>query len=276
VKGTSDAHLLVVVPAITWLGADQVDDPPYDGVPNTLDAGGPVQWPRPLVGTGGLPANFADQTAPLLAFLDRAGIAYDVTSDLALALDGAPAAREPRGILLAGPERWTTRGLARHLRAYVRAGGRLASFGTDSLRRGVSIEPGSGNRPGVLDKPTQPTATDPFGARLLPARSTPQPVTLEQTDGDPSAPLLTGIPDLGGFSSFEESAPASGAEKVVAALGTSTDRSALTEVRLGKGIVIRVGLPGWGQALGRADVGQLTHNVADLLRGATPKIRTAR
>ena len=49
---------------------------------------------------------------------------------------------------------------------------------------------------------------------------------------------------------------------------------ALTEV--GEGIVIRVGLPEWGVRLkaGSAPVQQLTRNIADILRGTTPAIRT--
>ena len=49
---------------------------------------------------------------------------------------------------------------------------------------------------------------------------------------------------------------------------------ALTEV--GEGIVIRVGLPEWGARLkdGSVPVQQLTRNIADILRGAEPEIRT--
>jgi hypothetical protein len=40
--------------------------------------------------------------------------------------------------------------------------------------------------------------------------------------------------------------------------------------------VIRVGLPEWGARLkaGSIPVAQLTRNIADILRGATPEIRT--
>ena len=49
------ATMLVVVPAITWLGTDPVDDPPLrDGMPDTLDraGGGRVRWPRVFAGRG--------------------------------------------------------------------------------------------------------------------------------------------------------------------------------------------------------------------------------
>ncbi len=46
--------------------------------------------------------------------------------------------------------------------------------------------------------------------------------------------------------------------------------------RVGKGTVIRVGLPEWGQRLtaGRPNVQQLTRNIADILRGTRPQIRS--
>ena len=65
------ARLLVVVPTMSWLGTDKVDDPPFDGLPNTLADGGTVRWPRVFNGKEGLPAGFADDVAPLLVFLDR-------------------------------------------------------------------------------------------------------------------------------------------------------------------------------------------------------------
>ena len=53
-------------------------------------------------------------------------------------------------------------------------------------------------------------------------------------------------------------------------------RPALALTEVGEGIVIRVGLPEWGVRLkaGSAPVQQLTRNIADILRGTTPAIRT--
>ena len=50
----------------------------------------------------------------------------------------------------------------------------------------------------------------------------------------------------------------------------------MTLSALGDGAVIRVGLPEWGAKLQARSVPvqQLTRNVADLLRGAEPKIRS--
>ena len=65
-------------------------------------------------------------------------------------------------MLLAGPFRWVSTELARRLRRYATEGGRVASFGADSLRRGVDVA-----RDRLL-RPLPPTDTDPFGTRLRP------------------------------------------------------------------------------------------------------------
>jgi len=55
-------------------------------------------------------------------------------------------------------------------------------------------------------------------------------------------------------------------------------RYALTAIRLGEkeGLIIRVGLPQWTQRLREPQIGQVTRNIIDLLRGQEPKIRTTR
>ena len=171
VQAPERARLLVVVPAITWLGVDKVDDD-GDGLPDTLETGGPVRWPRVISGDHGLPAAFADQTAPLLVFLDRARIRYDLTSDIALARSRDPRATDREGVVLAGPLRWVPRALARRLRRYVEDGGRLASFGTDSLRRGVHLGAGRLTRADAAD--ADGSVRRPPGARspaCAPART---------------------------------------------------------------------------------------------------------
>ena len=292
VQAEQRAKMLVVVPTITWLGTDKVDDRPFDGLPNTLANGGTVRWPRLFVGEDGLPAGFADDIAPLLVFLDRRRIRYDLTSDIDLDLTRNPRASDRDGVLFAGSERWVTRSLSRRLRKYVTDGGRVALFGGDSMRRGVRLRVLNSEDAGTLLRATQPTATDPFGARFGKPRTLSSPTPLSQFAGDPEYGLMEGALDLQGFKQLEESVPVEG-PNLLAAIGqpltpeeeaesTTTGkaprelRPALTAVKLGKGTVIRVGLPEWPQRLGDPNVSQVTHNIVDILRGVQPRIRSAR
>ena len=254
-----------------------------------------MKWPRVIAGDHGLPATFADQTAPLLVFLDRARIRYDLTSDIALARSRDPRATDREGVVLAGSLRWVPRTLARRLRRYVEDGGRLASFGTESLRRGVRV---GTNR---LTRPTQPTPTDPFGARLEPlARPRPGedgggPVPLTALADDPALGLLTGSDGVvDAFGRIEESQARVELRraKVVMALGqdvTEAERAdaeakgeqprqalpALTATRLEKGYVVRVGLTDWvKRAEQDREVAQITRNIIDVLRRVKPRLRS--
>jgi hypothetical protein len=106
---------------------------------------------------------------------------------------------------------------------------------------------------------------------------------------------MTGVESLPGFTQLEEALPVSGQHKLLTGVGQALTpqeesaaqssgkparelRPALSVVQVGakKGLVIRIGLPEWYAKLGTPQVAQATENVIDLLRGATPKIRTAR
>jgi flagellar hook assembly protein FlgD len=283
--------VLLVVPAITWLGTDKVDDRPFDGIPNTLSDGGTVRWPRAFVGTEGLPAGWSE-LAPLLVWLDRQRIRYDLTSDLDLDLTRNPRASDRDGVLFAGSERWITRTLAKRLRSYVTAGGRVALLGGDSMRRGVRLRVFTDGEAGTLSRATQPTSTDPFGARIGKPRTLPAPVKLSQFEGDAEYGLMEGANDLSGFKVLEEAALVDGKadlasvgqpltpEEEAAALSSSKDpreiRPALSATQLGKGVVIRVGLPEWTSRLSDGNVAQVTHNIIDILRRVEPRIRSTR
>jgi flagellar hook assembly protein FlgD len=289
VQATKRAKVLVVVPMLTWVGGAPVDDN-GDGLPDTLEHGSAVRWPRVLPG---LPAGLAGDVAPLLVFLDRAGVAYDLTSDLALTLDGrGPRATDRTGVLLAGAQRWAAPAFAQRLRRFVVDGGRLVTIATDSLRRGVTVVSRDGGADGRFVRPTQAVDRDPFGARLRKPRSLPTGTELRPIAGSANAPLLAFWDGtLSGFTTAEESEPPLPSDnvKLLAAVGVepvpgdSADalppppRPALTEVQLGKGIVIRIGLPGWTQRLAKDPaVAQLTRNAFDLLVGGTPKPRSLR
>ena len=289
VQSRERARMLVVLPTITWTGTEPVDEG-YDGVLNTLTNGAPVTWPR--VQPGALPDDFYETAAPLLRFLDASRVRYDITTDLDLALSRSPRASDRFGVLLAGPERWITRSYGRRLRRYVLEGGRLASFGTDTLRRGVTLLRNDEGTAGRLTRPTQPSIQDPFGTRFEDVRRTPSPVTLSLIGGDTAHPLLTGFDGaLDGFSVLEESDTPSGERgELLVALGVETvteetpevpdelppePRPALAATHLGDGLLVRVGLPEWTQKLeDDRQVAQITRNIVDLLRGVEPQIRT--
>jgi flagellar hook assembly protein FlgD len=285
VQSQKRSRMLVVVPAMTWLGSEPVDED-HDGVLNTFATGAPITWPR--VQPAGVPADLLQNVAPVLRLLDRAGVKYDLTSDLDLALSRSPRASDRSGVLLLGAERWIPRGYARRLRQYVLDGGRLATIGVDSLRRGITLRANAADTAGRLLRPTQPATTDPFGLRYQPLRHTDSPVTLTLIDGDPSYGLLQGFDGtLTGFSALEETdPPQSGRGRVLAALGVETaaasddaqlpapERPALAANELGKGVLIRVGLPEWAQRLGDRQVAQITLNIADILRRVATRIHT--
>ena len=106
--------------------------------------------------------------------------------------------------------------------------------------------------------------------------------------------LMEGALDLEGFTQLEESSPVTGKnaklltgvgqplspEEEAAATASGKDprelRPALTAVQLGKGTVIRVGLPEWPQRLDDPSVSQVTRNIIDILRDVPPRIRSTR
>jgi hypothetical protein len=290
VQGLRRRDLLVVVPMVTWIGRARVDDD-ADGLLDTLERGGPVRWPRVLPR---LPDGLADDVAPLLAFLDRAQIPYDLTSDLELMLGDGPSAQDRPGVLLAGSERWVTNGYARRLRRYVAEGGRVASVGTDTLRRGVAVGRPANGGAGELRRPTQPIDRDPFGARLDALRTLPAGTELRPIAGSADASLVAFWDGtLSGFGAAEESAPPAAADRVRIQAGVGVEpvaegeeeagglppepRPALTQSRLGEGTVIRIGLPGWAARLaGDPEVAQIMRNAIDVLRGEKPKPRGLR
>src|SRR5205085_982216 len=123
-QSSRSARILVVLPALTWQGLNPLDDD-GDGLPNTLDAGGPVDLVRPLV--TGLPVGF-DEQAAFLAYLDKVHLGYDLTTDIGMIHGVGPGLAGHRAVVLAGSERWVSASLAAPLRSYVAGGGNLLSL----------------------------------------------------------------------------------------------------------------------------------------------------
>jgi FlgD Ig-like domain len=248
-------RVLVVVPALTWQGQNPVDDPPPDGIPNTLDTGGPIQLDRVLA--DGLPPGFADEAA-FLAYLDRAHLPYDLTTDVALINGTGPTLAGHTGVVLAGAERWVPASFAAQLRAYVAGGGHLLSLGIDSLRRGVTIHGTTALHP------TGPTSADALSAR-------PGTLVTHNTD------LITVIEDqlhifsatsgaFQGYSSFEpiQVVPPG---KLLSAAGNTNTTPSIVGYQLGRGDVIDIGLVGFGSSLAyNVDAKELVQTLWGLLR----------
>jgi FlgD Ig-like domain len=230
-------RVLVVLPALSWQGLNPVDDD-GDGLPNTLDNGGPVNLRRPLA--NGLPAGFLDE-ASLLAHLDRAHLAYDLTTDLGL-LDGiGPGFARHRGVVLAGSERWLPASLGTALHAYVDGGGHVLSLGTDSLRRGATV------RGAQALHPSAAAAEDIFGAR--PGAVLTNVRDLITVTGDQLGIFSTTSGVFSGYRSYQQLAP--GPAPFASAAGVGGGTAAIAGYRLGHGVVVEIGLVGFGQSLAR-------------------------
>lgn len=261
VQGLGRHRGLVVLPVISWQGRNRADDD-GDGLVDSLEATGRASLARPLAG-GGIPQGFAANEQPLLRLLDRPQQRYDLTTDAALAGAGPGverALRAHRGVLLAGNPRWLPPRLNGALRRYVSGGGRVFSPGTDSLRRTVELR-GDG-----LMRPSGPSADDAFGATLAPVERRP----VELLTAQDRIGLFRGGDGLfRGFSAFEETlAPGPGARVVAAAVDQRAAEGdpVIVATALGRGLVIRTGLPEWeARIAGDLNVSALTRRAWSLL-----------
>ncbi len=238
VSAARSARILVVLPSLTWQGQNPIDDD-GDGIPDTLAAGGPIVLGRPLA--NGLPSGFADE-ASFLAHLDSSHLAYDLTTDLGLIDGTGPALSGHRGVVLAGSERWLPASLSSALRSYVHGGGRLLSLGVQSLQRSVTL---TGRE--AID-PTPPQATDSLGARRGQLVTGNHKLVLVIRD---ELGILSGdSAGLGGYGSFEPIVSVAAPGQIVSAAGTSGASLSIVGYRLGRGIVVDIGLQGFGSSLG--------------------------
>jgi hypothetical protein len=245
-----------VLPEITWQGLNPVDDD-ADGFPDTLDDAPSVPLARGFATTPGTPAGLATEVAPLLRFLDASGLRYDLTTDLALALGNGPPLGNRPAVVLAGSERWFTESLDSRLRAYTEGGGRVASFGTDSLRRTVTVSPTQ------LSSPGPPQQTNTLGEQTAAISSAAAPLVVNsdalglfaRTDGF-----------VGLFTRFEQSQGRVAGARVLTAAGRDPSHPAFVAYRLGRGLVVRVGTPEWSSSLQTdPEVANVTRNLWSLL-----------
>jgi hypothetical protein len=243
VQAVKTQKVLVVLPAITWQGLNPLDDD-GDGWPNTLSHGLAVRKERILV--DGLPEDLVKHIAPLLIYLDRQGLKYDITTDLALAEGIGPRLENHTGVVLAGDTRWLPASTQKSLVSWVRKGGKLATFGVDSLRRQVRL---SKNR---ILAPTEAAATDAFGAKL--GKLTDEPATTLTIFKDDislfAGNVYGGTGVFAGYDQFEPLQSTGSGGEVVASAATDDGRQVIVAEKVGDGLVIRFGLPQLTERLG--------------------------
>jgi hypothetical protein len=239
VRGRGAGRVLVVLPAITWQGLNPVDDD-ADGFPDTLDNSRSIRLGRPFA-SGRLPAAFGAEVAPLLRFLAASRLPYDLTTDVALARGVGPTVEGRPGVVFAGSERWFTEPLDARLRAYVEAGGRVASFGNDAFRRTVEVSSTA------LAAPSPPQGTNALGEQTAPAASAAAPLVVNPGDTLGLFARTDGF--IGLFTRFEQSVQRVAGADLLASAGREPTKPAFVAYKLGRGTVIRIGTPQWSPAL---------------------------
>jgi FlgD Ig-like domain/N,N-dimethylformamidase beta subunit-like, C-terminal len=236
-RAAQRARPLVVLPAISWQGLNRVDDD-LDGFVDYFPRSRSLGLARPLAG-GALPVGFNSEVAPLLRYLDREKLAYDLTSDLSLARGEGPALGNAPGVAFAGSALWLPEPLAQKLRDEVADGLRVASFGGDAFRRTVRL---SGDR---ISDPRR-ERVNAFGETTSLLRTSNAPLTVFE-DG---LGLFEGLDQfIGDFSVFEQSQHLPTGARTIASAGRDPNHPAFVAFGLGGGVVIRAGTPQWAREL---------------------------
>ncbi len=231
------APVLVVLPALTWMGNSPVDDN-GSGFADTLNRGRAADLNRPLV--DGPPSSLGSDAA-LLAYLDAQRLSYQLTTDVALAENTGPSLFGRSGVLIADGAQFVPSSLAAHLRGFVKGGGRALVLGAGSLR-GVSRLSGWPSNP----RASAPSlaSTDIFGVRHGPITPTGGQLISELTD---QLGLFASAPSFSGFSVYRPLTPPSSSALSASGIGNQSD--AIVGFRYGSGIAVEVGLPQFGFAL---------------------------
>ena len=249
---------LVVLPAITWQALNPLDDD-ADGFADTLPRSRSVRLDRPFAG-GRLPPGLTEEAGPLLRWLDRERLAYDLTTDLTLSRDPVGTLGDPPGVAFAGSEPWLPARVLDGLRDYAADGGRVASFGLDSFRRSIVLR---GDR---AADPSRPRRANAFGERTALRQTSPAPLTVFE-DG---LGLFSGLSAfVGEFTRFEVSRGLPRGARAIAAAGRDPGEPAFISFGLGGGLVLRPGAAGWVRQLEERalaiEVPQVTRRIWRLL-----------
>src|SRR5829696_6768659 len=233
-----EARPLVVLPALTWQGLNRVDDD-ADGFADRLPFSNSVGLDRPFAG-GELPARFDAEISPLLRWLDRERLPYDLTTDLALARREGPALGNAPGVAFAGSELWLPDELLRRIRDYAADGGRVTTFGADSFKRAVKL------RGSVVSEPSPPRRANALGERTQIVQTSAAPLTVFE-DGLGLFESVSGF--VGEFTVFETSRGLPRSARRITEAGRDAGQPAFVAFGLGGGVVLRAGTPQWAREL---------------------------
>ena len=229
--------VLVVLPALTWQGRNDVDDN-GDGLPDSLARERPARVERPFA-RGRLPVGFRRNEANLLAYLDSQQLRYELTTDLALARAGGAPLDEHEGVIFAGDVRWLPEALGDRVKDFVRGGGRVFSTGIDSLHRTMALGAE------MMSSPSERLERDFLDAEVSAPISGSTALTA-QTD---EINLFTGTAgSVGSWDGWEETTDV-GSGRLVATAVEDEGANVFVAYRLGRGLVIRPGVRGWNAAL---------------------------
>ena len=223
--------VLVVLPLMTWQGLNPVDDN-GDGEPNMLPTGGPVKLAR-VLGTP-LPARFGVQERPIMRWLERTHRRYDLTTDYALARGRGPKLAGHSGVLLVGDTVWLPTATAEQLRSFVTKGGTVVEAGTNSLLRAVTL-----SNAADLTHPLPAATSDIFGSTIAPLRKG----TFNLKAGKDQIGLFSGTSGI--FTNYDviEQTEATTGTKPLASATSAEGGVVIVAFALGRGTVIRYGLP---------------------------------
>jgi hypothetical protein len=255
------APLLIVHGSIAWQATNPVDSDgdgfadPFESLPAGEQQRVPLN--RFLALASG-PAGFVGGEGALSRYLQsKPGAASgEVTTDAAIATDPALVLRGHDAVLFVGDQRWIPAGLGVELRRFVVNGGKVAFFSPEAFRRTVVLAAGQ------LSGPSDPRGRDIFGESTRRASEAAAPVVPFRDQ----LGLLRGPTGL--FTTFEQSERLAPGARVLTAAGRRPAAPALVAYRLGKGIVIRVGVVGWSAQLatGAPDVAWTTDAILEVLR----------
>ena len=237
-RARGEARPLVVLPALTWQGLNRWDYD-ADGFADRLPFSDAVGVDSPFA-NGGLPARFDAEISPLLRWLDRERMPYDLTTDLALARREGPALGNAPGVAFAGSELWLPDELLRRIRDYAADGGRVAAFGADSFKRTVRL------RGSELNDPSPPGPENALGERTEVVRTSAAPLTVFE-DGLGLFEGMSGF--VGEFTVFEPSHGLPRSARRITEAGRDPGQPAFVAFGLGGGIVLRTGTPQWAREL---------------------------